>query len=91
MRGYINAIESMKKLHLRKDGQTDIFKLVINNNSGRRVRICCWGQDATKWSAKITINRVSFLSLSSLLKSIYFGTDLIKTLNTQQNKGFFLI
>ncbi|XP_074111088.1 uncharacterized protein LOC141535164 [Cotesia typhae] len=64
--GYIDQIEGMKKVSGGKSqgqGMSSLFKIIINNGSGSRVRVLFWGQKAIEFSGTlrngniVTINR----------------------------------
>lgn len=55
--GYVDNVEALKAV--RKDNpKYKVFKFTINNTTGRRMTVACWGKDAIKWSSKITTNKV---------------------------------
>lgn len=55
--GYIDAIEALKDVPIINP-KYKLFKFIVNNGMGRRIKVACWGSDATKWSSKITTNKV---------------------------------
>ncbi|XP_063984904.1 uncharacterized protein LOC135169925 [Diachasmimorpha longicaudata] len=49
--GYVDSIEDLRELP--KSPSKWIYKCILNNNDGRRVRILCSGDDALKYKDEI--------------------------------------
>ncbi|XP_063993664.1 uncharacterized protein LOC135171206 [Diachasmimorpha longicaudata] len=54
--GYVDCIEGLRELP--KSPSKWIYKCILNNNDGRRVRILCWGDDALKYNDDIKMYQV---------------------------------
>ncbi|XP_011312649.1 uncharacterized protein [Fopius arisanus] len=61
--GYVDAIEGMKEL---KTHQKRVFKFVLNNGAGKRMRVLLWAGDALKYQSQITMYQVIELTMGTI-------------------------
>ncbi|XP_011312994.1 uncharacterized protein [Fopius arisanus] len=53
--GYIESVEALSSV---KTYQKWIYKIILNNNKGSKVRVVFWKEKALEWSSKLTLSEI---------------------------------
>ncbi|XP_011313577.1 uncharacterized protein, partial [Fopius arisanus] len=55
---FVGYIESMLQLSQVKTYQKYIYKVIMNNNRGTKVRVVFWSNKAVEWSSKLSLYQI---------------------------------
>ncbi|XP_063989877.1 uncharacterized protein LOC135169087 [Diachasmimorpha longicaudata] len=61
--GYVDAIEGMKVL---KTHQKRVFKFLLNNGAGKRMKVLLWAGDVLKYQSQVTMYQVVELTMGKI-------------------------